>query len=83
MLHFEIERFTLTKKFDMETKLDNTAEQQHDAKLPVGSSASLLGGNKKVKMTKRDFIAIAFRKWVNSPEYKEMIEEMKMLGVIR
>jgi hypothetical protein len=38
VLHFETERFTLTTKFDMETKLDNTTEPQHDAKLPVGST---------------------------------------------
>lgn len=37
MLHFENERFTLTKKFDMKTKLDNTENPQHDAKLPVMS----------------------------------------------
>lgn len=32
---FETERFTLTTKFDMEKKLDNTMKPQHDAKLPV------------------------------------------------
>jgi len=31
----ETERFILKTKFDMETKLDNTTEPQHDAKLPV------------------------------------------------
>ena len=66
----------------MEKKLDNTTEPQHDAKLPVGSSASLLDWNEKVKRVKRDF-AIAFTSWVNSPEYKKMIEEMKRLGAIR
>lgn len=40
MLQFETERFTLTTKFDMETKLDNTSEPQHDAKLPVSGSLS-------------------------------------------
>ena len=35
MLHFENERPTLTTNFDMEQKLDNTTEPQHDAKLPV------------------------------------------------
>ncbi len=34
------ERFTLTTNFDMETKLDNTTEPQHDAKLPVSHSFS-------------------------------------------
>jgi hypothetical protein len=38
VLHFETERFTLTTNFDMETKLDNTNEPQHDAKLPVSGS---------------------------------------------
>jgi DnaJ-class molecular chaperone len=40
VLHFENERFTIKTKIDMETKLDNTTEHQHDAKLPVGSSTS-------------------------------------------
>jgi hypothetical protein len=39
VLHFETERFTLTTNFDMEKKLDNTTEPQHDAKLPVVRSA--------------------------------------------
>lgn len=65
----------------METKLDNTTESQHDAKLSVGSSA-LLDWNEKVIRAKRDF-AIAFTKWVNSPEHKKMIEDMKRLGAIR
>ena len=37
----------------------------------------------QVKMTEIDFTTIAYRKWVNSPVYKEMIEEMKRRGVIR
>jgi len=37
VLHFENERFTLTKKIDMKTKLDNTENPQYDAKLPVMS----------------------------------------------
>ena len=65
----------------METKLNNTTEPQHDAKLPVGGSA-LLDWNENVIRAKRDF-AIACTKWVNSPEYKKMIEEMKRLGAIR
>jgi len=39
VLHFETERLTLTPEFDMETNVNNTTEPQHDAKLPVGSSA--------------------------------------------
>ncbi len=35
MLHFENERFILKTKIDMEKKLHNTTEPQHDAKLPV------------------------------------------------
>ena len=35
MLHFENERFTLTTKFDMETKPKQIEQPQHDAKLPV------------------------------------------------
>ena len=65
----------------MEQKIDHTENQQHDAKLPVGSSA-LLDWNSKVIRAKRDF-AIAFTKWVNSHEHKKMIEEMKRLGAIR
>ena len=65
----------------MEKKLDNTNQPQHDAKLPVGSSA-LMDWNEKVIRAKRDF-AIAFAKWVSSPEHKKMIEEMKRLGAIR
>ena len=38
--------------------------------------------NEKVKKAKKDF-AIAFTKWVNSPEYKKLIEEMKRFGAIR
>lgn len=37
MLHFENERFTLTKKIDMKTKLDNTENPRYNAKLPVMS----------------------------------------------
>lgn len=81
MLLFETERFTSTPEFDMKTKLDNTTEPPHDAKLPVMGSA-LLDWNEKVKKAKRDF-AIAFTNWVNSPEYKKIIEEMKRLGAIR
>ena len=66
----------------MKAKLDNTTEPQHDAKLPVGSSSSLLDWNEKVKKAKRDF-AITFTNWVNSPEHKKMIEELKKLGAIR
>jgi hypothetical protein len=40
VLHFENRTLHLPKMIDMETKLDNTTEPQHDAKLPVGSSAS-------------------------------------------
>jgi hypothetical protein len=65
----------------METKLDNTTKPQHDAKLPVGSRA-LLDWNEKVKRVKRDF-EVTFTKWINSPEHKKMIEEMKRLGAIR
>jgi hypothetical protein len=32
----------LTTKFDMETKLDNATEPQHDAKLPVVGQSELL-----------------------------------------
>jgi hypothetical protein len=38
VLHFETERFTLVKKLDMETNVNNTTEPQHDAKLPVSDS---------------------------------------------
>lgn len=65
----------------METNVNTTNQPQHDAKLPVGSSA-LLDWNEKVIRAKRDF-AIAFTKWVNSPEHKKMIEDMKRLGTIR
>lgn len=55
-------------------------ETSTDAKLPVNSSA-LLDWNEKVIRAKRDF-AIAFTKWVNSPEHKKMIEDMKRLGEV-
>lgn len=65
----------------MENTLDNTENPKHDAKLPVVGGA-LLDWNEKVIRVKRDF-AITFTKWVNSPEHKKMIEEMKRLGAIR
>lgn len=71
----------INNKFDMETNVTTTTKPQHDAKLPVGGSA-LLDWNEKVIRAKRDF-AIAFTKWVNSPEHKKMIEDMKRLGAIR
>jgi len=75
------ERLTLPKMIDMENNAQNPENPQHDAKLPVGSSA-LSDWNEKVIKAKRDF-AIVFTKWVNSPEHKKMIEEMKRLGAIR
>ena len=51
------------------------------SKTNVGNSA-LLDWNEKVKSAKIDF-AIAFTKWVNSPEYKKMVEKMKRIGDIR
>ena len=51
------------------------------SKTNVGNSA-LLDWNEKVKRAKIDF-AIAFTKWVNSPEHKKMIEKMKKISDIR
>ena len=65
----------------MEIKLNNTTEPQHCAKMPVGSS-DLYDWSEKLIKAKRDF-AITFTKWVNSPEHKKMIHEMKRLGAIR
>ena len=79
--NFENERFTSQKMIDMETTVKIQEKPQHDAKLHVGISA-LSDWNEKVIKAKRDF-AIAFTKWLNSPEHKKMIEEMKRLGAIR
>ena len=67
--------------------MNNTNDQikhltANDGKPPVGSSASLLDWNEKVKKAKKNY-DIAYAKWVNSHEYKELIEEMKRLGTIR
>jgi hypothetical protein len=45
VLHFETERFTLPQIIDMENKIDNTTKPQHDAKLPVISSADFKIGD--------------------------------------
>jgi len=53
VLHYQNERFTLTINFDMEKKLDNTTEPQHDAKLPVSGSLPTLEQSKKAMLRRK------------------------------
>jgi hypothetical protein len=59
VLHFETEHFTLTTKFDMETKLYNTTETQHDAKLPVMRCPSKLILENRTDLPMVDFLRLA------------------------
>ena len=66
------------------SKTEQTSDNHEQGNSSIGAvgSSDLSDWNEKVIKAKRDF-AIAFTKWVNSPDYKKMIEEMKRLGAIR
>jgi hypothetical protein len=77
VLHFENECFTLPKIIDMKDNLNNTNEQQHDAKLLVSSRLSEVQRAKNI--IERNNIMIEIYKNIDSVSDK--VAEMRMENI--